>query len=722
MTDYTITTDFGAKDSLPSGNAAKVIKGSEFTTEFTNILTAVNSKADTTGDTFTGAVTFDAAVTLNADVTFDTNTLFVDVSENKVGIGNVAPATALDVTGTVTASGIVLSDNEKATFGASDDLQIYHDGNHSYIVEQGTGNLRLSANNFELRSWDTNETYMSATTNAEVSLRFNNAEKLSTTATGIDVTGTVTADGFQTDTSNTNYNLLARNSENVAAYIQNGGTGDVLHARSGNMAAGQGVLHLKVANNGDISFYEDTGTTPKFFWDASAESLGIGTTSPLKDLNVSNITGSSEIMISTSDTGTGSLEFGDVTSGAVARGFLKYNHSDNSLQLGSAQTEAMRIDASGNVGIGTTSPESNLHVQNTSLANGVITVERDTKIKGTITAGNSTGLTIDVNNTQGGTEALRFSGNGTERMRIDSSGNVGIGTTSPAGKLEVNGGGTATSGGTFIVRQDGDTYADGIALTSSNATSHRLWKDSSGRLNIGPSNLPSAMVQDLSGNLLVGTTNANNVSDGIRLKPDGFISAANTSGPVMYANRLTTDGSILSFQRDGAPVGSIGTTYQSGVRYMHIAGASTGIGYYSGGIFPCDSSGTFANNSKDLGSSTVKWDDVYATNGTIQSSDRNEKQDIAELSDAEQRVAVACKGLLRKFRWKYAVEEKGDEARIHFGIIAQDLQDAFTAEGLDAGDYAMFINSTWTDEETGEERSSMGVRYSELLAFIISAI
>jgi len=92
------------------------------------------------------------------------------------------------------------------------------------------------------------------------------------------------------------------------------------------------------------------------------------------------------------------------------------------------------------------------------------------------------------------------------------------------------------------------------------------------------------------------------------------------------------------------------------------------------------------------------------------------------LSEAETRVAVACKGLLRKFRWKDAVAEKGDEARIHFGIIAQDLQDAFAAEGLDAGRYAMFISSTWTDEETGEERTRLGVRYPELLAFIIGAL
>ena len=64
----------------------------------------------------------------------------------------------------------------------------------------------------------------------------------------------------------------------------------------------------------------------------------------------------------------------------------------------------------------------------------------------------------------------------------------------------------------------------------------------------------------------------------------------------------------------------------------------------------------------------------------------------------------------------------GDDARIHFGIIAQDLQAAFEAEGLDAGDYAMFISTTWTDEETNEEKTRMGVRYSELLAFIIAAL
>ena len=202
----------------------------------------------------------------------------------------------------------------------------------------------------------------------------------------------------------------------------------------------------------------------------------------------------------------------------------------------------------------------------------------------------------------------------------------------------------------------------------------------------------------------------------------------NSSGDFLIGTTLTAgryrknsaNGNIALFQKDGSTVGSIGSA--SGE--VFIGSGDTTLRFFAAGdaVLPRGTGGGQRDGLISLGAGSNRFDDVYATNGTIQTSDRNEKQDIAELSEAEQRVAVAAKGLLRKFRWKSAVEEKGDEARTHFGIIAQDLQDAFTAEGLDAGDYAMFINTTWTDEETGEERSRMGVRYSELLAFIISAI
>ena len=170
----------------------------------------------------------------------------------------------------------------------------------------------------------------------------------------------------------------------------------------------------------------------------------------------------------------------------------------------------------------------------------------------------------------------------------------------------------------------------------------------------------------------------------------------------------------------GQFVGSIGAA--GGDLYIGTGAISWKFFDAGGAILPADANGGAKDNAVNLGSASARMEILFAGTGTINTSDRNEKQDIETLSDAEQRVAVACKGLLRKFRWIDSVETKGDDARIHFGIIAQDLQAAFTAEGLDAARYAMFCSDTWTDEETGEERTRLGVRYSELLAFIIAAI
>jgi hypothetical protein len=176
----------------------------------------------------------------------------------------------------------------------------------------------------------------------------------------------------------------------------------------------------------------------------------------------------------------------------------------------------------------------------------------------------------------------------------------------------------------------------------------------------------------------------------------------------------------MEFYKNGGLIGTIGTINGS----LFIAspyGSDSGLRFSGSIIHPCTTTGSPRDNAIDLGYSAGRFDDIFATNGTIQTSDRNEKQDIEELSEAEKRVAVAAKGLMRKFRWIDSVESKGDNARIHFGIIAQDLQDAFTAEGLDAARYAMFCSDTWTNDD-GSEQTRLGVRYSELLAFIIAAI
>ena len=208
-------------------------------------------------------------------------------------------------------------------------------------------------------------------------------------------------------------------------------------------------------------------------------------------------------------------------------------------------------------------------------------------------------------------------------------------------------------------------------------------------------------VFDGSGNFLVGQSSTTqpgvgNTTTGFGIRNNGLFFASAYNGRTGTFSRSGTDGPILGIYKDGSSVGSIGAA--SGTTY--ITGTASGLVFNYGRVGSCDTSGAIVDNTTDLGNTNNRFDDIYATNGTIQTSDRNEKQDIEVLSDAETRVAQACKGLLRKFRWQDAVAEKGDDARIHFGIIAQDLQDAFAAEGLDAGRYAMFISSTWWETQT----------------------
>lgn len=387
------------------------------------------------------------------------------------------------------------------------------------------------------------------------------------------------------------------------------------------------------------------------------------------------------------------------------------------------------IVASGNVGIGTTSPAAQFHV-NSGLANlaglfestdagATITLIDDSTTGGSVAEHglNTVGDELEVR----AVSTLAFETAGTERMRITSTGNVGIGTDSPTAKLHVASGGSPAD-----LELKFDT---GAGATSANLVDFNHSR-SAGNFTFSFAGTERMRI-DSSGNLLVGKTSAATGTVGAELRDNGKI-VGTMDGGNHTLNRLTSDGAIVEFQKDTTTVGSIGT---NGGNVYLVRGTISGVAIAGGGQWVAtDSSGASADNVRDIGAATVRWDDVYATNGTIQTSDANEKQDIAELDEAEKRVAVAAKGLIRKYRWKDAVAEKGDAARIHVGIIAQDLQAVFAAEGLDAGRYAMFISSTWwehegqtydTAEEAPEgatERTRLGVRYPELLAFIIAAL
>ena len=134
------------------------------------------------------------------------------------------------------------------------------------------------------------------------------------------------------------------------------------------------------------------------------------------------------------------------------------------------------------------------------------------------------------------------------------------------------------------------------------------------------------------------------------------------------------------------------------------------------------------DNTRTLGEAGSRWSVVYAGTGAINTSDSREKEQIQSINDKEKAVAVKIKSLLKAFKFKNAVIKKDLAARIHFGVMAQDVKTAFESEGLIAEDYALFCYDEWeqeTDENgnvTKESGNRYGIRYDELLCFIVAAI
>jgi hypothetical protein len=357
--------------------------------------------------------------------------------------------------------------------------------------------------------------------------------------------------------------------------------------------------------------------------------------------------------------------------------------------LKTGNSERMRIDSSGNVGIGTSSPSYTLEVYKSSVGNvASFNSSSGNRSLDFTSADNGAylGAEWDRNiNSAGGIHT--WSVNDAERMRIDSSGNVGIGGT-PSNQLHLQ---KSADNGVVIENTTGAT----LSLLSTGAGRVR----SSGVLLFDTGGATERMRIDSSGNLLVGKTSFNHANAGAMLASDGRAYSTVDGNSTFTANRLSSDGEIIRIQKDTVTVGSIGTLSSVGV---YIGTGDTGLVFRGSQdtILPWNpSTNYYRDNAIDLGDSGSRFDDIYATNGTIQTSDFNEKQDIASLTATEMLVGKRISALFKTFRWKDSVAEKGDNARTHTGVIAQDVQAAFTAEGLDAGDYALFISSTWWEHD-----------------------
>ena len=117
-------------------------------------------------------------------------------ARTNLGLGTAATSASTDfvaTTGDDMTGDLNFGDNNKAQFGASNDLQIYHTGSDSFVDDAGTGSLYIRSNSVVLGKY-TGEVGLVATADGSTDLYYNDAKKLETTSGGIDVTGTITCD------------------------------------------------------------------------------------------------------------------------------------------------------------------------------------------------------------------------------------------------------------------------------------------------------------------------------------------------------------------------------------------------------------------------------------------------------------------------------------------------------------------------------------------------
>ena len=401
---------------------------------------------------------------INTDL--DTLDTVVDAIGGKTAAGTLSYADSAKIT--TTAAGVDVTgdvsfgDNDKAIFGAGSDIKIYSTGANGFI-ENNTGLLILKNNSDDrdiaLQSDDgsgglANYLLADGSTGSLKAYHYGD-EKLATTSTGVEVTGTITSDGLTVDTNTlhvdaTNNRVGIGTSSptldlSVDGSIWQGNGSGVELGRVFNDA---GVWHIRASSNVN-GLALGANDTEAMRIDSSGN-VGIGA-APYAWSNVTalqleraSISGGDPDTYFTSNgyystTAPSGWKYGSATAATqlymnVAGGdFVFRNAASGTANTAITWSEAMRIDSSGNVGIGTSSPSQLAHLYESTSATGAFLQVQEVGGQNAYFGVNTSGGSIQVS----GANPLQIATNGTERMRIDSSGNVGIGTSSPSARLHV---------------------------------------------------------------------------------------------------------------------------------------------------------------------------------------------------------------------------------------------------------------------------------------------
>ena len=518
-----VTGTVDGRDVATDGTKLDGIEANADVTDTTNV-TAAGAVMDSelTSEASVKALDQGVATTDSpsfAGLTVDTDTLYVDSTNNRVGIGTTSPAVDLDIENSDTAI-IQLKDTGDTRSGAikvrNGDLTLVNG-----IGVSGAGTERakivLSDNSF-----------MSFDTGATERMRINSSGNV-----GIGTTSPTSSklhiDGGDLRIQDVTPNIYFY-SEGAVNNVQiNANISDVAQ---GGIAIYENSNALIKSRTNYTQFY--SANTERMRIDSSGNVL-IGATATASTSYGAKFLkdgASSEILAIHRQASDG--DFIQFARGGNASGNIK--HSSGNLVINAVNdfqietndgTNAVHIDTTGNVGIGTNSPAAQLDVVGTVRLTNTANASNNSNIR------DGGGLVVEAGNSN----PLYFYTGGSEKARITSAGNVGIGTASPSQKLTVNGTDARiylTGANTDInmdnsasgqLSLDGNAYAFGIALNSSGAN---LYTNSVSRNLIFGVNETEVM-RVTNGNVGIGTSsplfaNSNlNVVQGVVASNDGAI-------------------------------------------------------------------------------------------------------------------------------------------------------------------------------------------------------
>jgi len=607
---------------------------------------------------------------------------YLNDTTNRVGINSSSPTTALDVQGTVTATEFVGNLSNTSGISTFYDLTVENDltvnGSFSTLdtVVTEVDKLEVGANN------STVGVAITQSGSGDILRLYDDATQVVTVLDGGNV-GINTASPTQKLHVGGNISLGDR-SGTGSQYLGftafnnfGGGSGHIEFTRDGSTNTG-----LRFRLNGTEQFRFISGTSTELMRLDNLGRLGIGTDDASWGVSTGLIVGDGAsakgITLFSNSANVGDFAFADATSGTARyRGLIRYDHSDDSLAFRTNSTERLRINSSGNVGIGTDDPRAPLNPHGTAaltnLAQTVLITDSNADdaegrggnlgfsgyVNGSLrTLAAIGGLKTDAGNSFNGDLALYTRTNGqaslNERLRITSTGFVGIGETSPSSKFEIVSGDTASVVSGIKLKNDStsasgpgssiDFVVDGVndvttaqiigQRTSANyhqgslqfltrdsvggGLLERLRINSSGNVGIGTDN-PGQKLYVNQGNILI---NQNGTSASLIVTTDTNRDAnvyfgdsdSQSQGRIRYNNSAD----YLSFSTAGAANERLRIDSSGNVGINTTTPADTLD--VNGNVLPS------FDATHDLGSASKRWNNVYTTD--LQLSNEGSSNDV----------------------------------------------------------------------------------------------